>query len=383
MRPDRFITLNLIRPLRRLTPRASRLASLPLLMYHSISDDPESGVGPYFRVSTSPGRFREQMQWLKDRGCRGVTLSDGLAWLNDSSPSPPRGEGRGEVSLSPLRPSLPQIGNRKSEIGNIKPVVLTFDDGFRDFYTAAWPILREFGFTATMYLPTSFIGDTRRCFTPSPRRGAVPSLAGAGEGGSAGAEPDAGCGGRTNLGGRSEVPPSTLNPQPSTGDNRECLTWAEVLELHRAGMEFGSHTVNHPKLVELPWARVESEIRDAKAEIENRLGVPCPKFAYPYAFPQANRDFVVRFKDLLKSNGHDACVTTQIGRHHLGDDGLQIKRLPVNQDDDLPLLAAKLDGDYDWLAPLQCSVKGIRAVIAPKPKPVHALPGRERISAAD
>jgi len=50
-------------------------------MYHSISDDPETGVSPYYRVCTFPRRFAEQMKWLADWGYRGVTLSEGLAWL--------------------------------------------------------------------------------------------------------------------------------------------------------------------------------------------------------------------------------------------------------------------------------------------------------------
>jgi len=289
MRFDRFITLNLVQPFCRMlvTRHASRVTSLPILMYHSISDDPEPGVRPYYRVCTSPQRFREQMQWLKNNGYQGVSLNAGLK-------------------------SKSEIGNRKSEIGK---VVLTFDDGFRDFHTAAWPILREFGFTATMYLPTAFIGN-------------------------------------------SSCHPSPVIRHAFRG--KECLSWEEIQELHRAGIEFGSHTVNHPKLFELPWKQVELEIQNSKLEIENRLGVPCATFAYPYAFPQTNRDFVHRFKDLLMTGGYETCVTTQLGRHRPDDDALQIKRLPVNQDDNLPLFAAKLAGDYDWLGRFQSLSKTLR-----------------------
>ncbi|MES1168557.1 MAG: hypothetical protein ABUL61_05255, partial [Oleiharenicola lentus] len=52
---------------------------LPILMYHSISADPEAGVGDYYKVCTSPSRFAEHLQWLADWGYRGVTLSEGLA----------------------------------------------------------------------------------------------------------------------------------------------------------------------------------------------------------------------------------------------------------------------------------------------------------------
>ncbi len=58
--------------------------------------------------------------------------------------------------------------------------------------------------------------------------------------------------------------------------------------------------------------------------------------------------------------GYETNVTTQLGRHRPGDDALQIKRLPVNQDDDLPLFAAKLVGAYDWLGRFQSLSKMLR-----------------------
>jgi hypothetical protein len=110
-------------------------------------------------------------------------------------------------------------------------------------------------------------------------------------------------------------------------------------------------------LVDLPWPDIQSEIADSKAQIENQLGAPVKAFAYPYAFPQTRRDFVDRFKDLLMAGGYETCVTTQIGRHRPGADPLQIKRLPVNSDDDARLFQAKLEGGYDWLALPQGMIK--------------------------
>ena len=288
-------------------------------MYHSISDDPEPGVRSYYRVCTSPQRFREQMQWLKDNGCRGVTLSEGLKLKAESRDPKSEIKTKASSEISAFSFQLSAFEQR--------PVVLTFDDGFRDFHTAAWPVLREFGFSATMYLPTAFIGS------------------------------------KSEIGNRkSEIllSPSECHSSPVTRHNfrgRDCLAWEEIQELHRAGIEFGSHTVHHPELVNLAWPEIESEIRDSKSEIENRLGVPCAAFSYPYAFPQTNREFVGHLKEMLLATGHTTSVTTQLGRHRPGDDALQIKRLPVNQDDDLPLFAAKLAGDYDWLAFPQGMIK--------------------------
>jgi peptidoglycan/xylan/chitin deacetylase (PgdA/CDA1 family) len=126
MRIDRCLTLSLFR--RKSDKR------VPILMYHTISDDPEEGITPYYKVATSRRRFAEQMQWLDDAGYVGVSLEDALA-----HPAGSRSDGR-------------------------VPVALTFDDGFSDFYTQAQPVLERHAFTATLYLPTAFIASSRKSF---------------------------------------------------------------------------------------------------------------------------------------------------------------------------------------------------------------------------
>ncbi len=139
---DRFLTLRVIHPLQQLAVwNGANRRRLPVLMYHSISDEPEAGVLGYYRLCTSPRRFAEQMLWLREHGFHGVTLSEGLSWLEQ--------------------------GDNKSQgaIG-ARPVAITFDDGFHDVYQVAFPILRSHGFHATVYLPTGFIGSSRLCFQP-------------------------------------------------------------------------------------------------------------------------------------------------------------------------------------------------------------------------
>jgi peptidoglycan/xylan/chitin deacetylase (PgdA/CDA1 family) len=266
---DRSISLYLSAPLYR-AGWGKRGTHLPILMYHSVSSDREEGVGPYYRLATSPNRFAEQMQWLGDLGCVGVALEDALPLL------------------------------RSGKINGRRPVAITFDDGFRDFHSAAWPVLRQHGFTATVYLPTGFVSRERKLF-----------------------------------------------------HGKECLTWDEVRELRQNGIRFGSHTISHPTLYGMTWSEIETETANSKERIQQELQEEVTSFAYPYAFPQEDRRFTERFIDLLRKTGFQHCATTVIGRAEADDDLFLLKRLPANSSDDKPLFTAKLDGAYDWLGLIQ------------------------------
>jgi peptidoglycan/xylan/chitin deacetylase (PgdA/CDA1 family) len=275
---DRLATLYVFHPL------AERLVShevrIPILMYHSISDASDDRH-PYYQTTTSPARFAEQMRFLKENGYRAEPLSQAVKTL------------------------------ARNESGIPKPVVVTFDDGYRDFYTNAYPVLAEHGFSATMFLPTGYIGDRRLSF-----------------------------------------------------NNLECLTWSEVRELHGAGMEFGSHTVTHPKLKELGPEAVEEELRCSKAAIEDQLGGEAACFSYPFAFPETMRPFVGKLRETLLTCGYRHGVSTMIGSATTGDDPLFLRRLPVNVSDDLRLFRAKLEGGYEWLYRFQRLKKSVGTVVA-------------------
>ncbi len=274
-----MITLCLARPVKSVGLAASGRA-LPVLMYHSISDDPENGVAPYYKTATSPARFEEQIRFLSEHGFESVDLAEAIRLLNTKVPT------------------------------TTKPVVITFDDGFRDFHDLAFPILKKYGQSAIMYLPTAFIGNERRSFK-----------------------------------------------------GRECMTWDEVKSLQGQGIAFGSHTVNHPKLYELPWKEIEEELANSKENLERELGGEAPSFAYPFAFPQQDQPFTDRFTRLLRQYGYRNCCTTMAGRVRPGDDSFRIKRLPVNGCDDPALFAAKLAGAYDWFAHPQNFVKRARRLL--------------------
>jgi peptidoglycan/xylan/chitin deacetylase (PgdA/CDA1 family) len=290
---DRLITVGLMDPALRILRAFGRRETnpvVPILMYHSITDDPEPGVSPYFRLNTPPAVFRAHLQLLRDEGYTVLTLRDTINWME---------------ALHVGESSFIDFASAPSKVAAI-----TFDDGFDDFRTAAWPILMEFGFTATMFLPTASIGWERRAFK-----------------------------------------------------GRDCLTWDDVQRLHAAGIEFGSHTVNHPKLWELDEDCLVRELTESRQAIEQVIGESANTFAHPYAFPRTDKRYVSRFRKAVSAAGYRCAVTTSLGRARFSDDLLTLKRLPVNGADDRSLLRSKLAGAYDWVSLPQFLLKKVKSTI--------------------
>jgi peptidoglycan/xylan/chitin deacetylase (PgdA/CDA1 family) len=283
---DRFATLYLVNPLR--SSAANRTPLIPILMYHSISDGSEDNCSenkreaaahPYYRTSTSPQRFAEQINYLHSNGYRTVSLAEAVS-------------GRGQSPVAD------------------KQVVITFDDGYHDFYRHAFPVLSQCGFSATVFLPTAYIGES-----------------------------------------------------PVSFKGRDCLTWTEVRELNHHGIRFGSHTVTHPQLRDLSPSAIKDEISGSKKTIEEKLGSEVDSFAYPYAFPQTDTDFRNMLRDLLLQAGYRNGVCTIVGLARSKSDPFFMERLPVNSCDDDVLLQAKLAGAYDWIAKFQYASKLTRACL--------------------
>lgn len=152
--------------------------------------------------------------------------------------------------------SLPQAvdGLRRGEPFPDCALVITFDDGYHSVYEQAFPVLQRYGMTATVFLTVGTKGNTE--------------------------------------------PPARL---PSM-EGRPMLSWGEIREMHRWGIEMGSHTLTHPDLTRWPRDRMETEVRDSKVIIQEALGAPVSSFAYPYGFcDRPSRDC---------ARQHYACATT-------------------------------------------------------------------------
>jgi peptidoglycan/xylan/chitin deacetylase (PgdA/CDA1 family) len=175
-----------------------RAALCPVILtYHSISEADSP-------LKISPRLFIEQMEWLR-ANVRVAPLAEVVVALAERKPLPER------------------------------TVALTFDDGFRDFYSSAAPVLRRFGLPATIFLPTGYCG-------------------------------------RTN----------SWPGQPDWVSKEALLDWKQVAELAHNGFSFGAHSVNHLVLPALSVDEAEHEIAGSKAQIEEHTRQRVDLFAYPY-----------------------------------------------------------------------------------------------------
>jgi peptidoglycan/xylan/chitin deacetylase (PgdA/CDA1 family) len=187
-----------------------------------------------------------------------------------------------------------------------KCVVITFDDGLLDFCVTGFPILKAHGFSATVFLPAGLMGG---------------KLAG-----------------------------------------QDVMSWADARALSVEGVAFGSHSLTHPKLIGLKSAELVGEIAKSREKIMNELRREVIYFSFPYAFPEQNKPFVKTLANLLKNSGYRAGVTTKIGRGSREDNPLFLKRLPINDYDDISLFKAKIEGGYDWLHAGQNIFKKIKTL---------------------
>ncbi|MFQ5621768.1 MAG: polysaccharide deacetylase family protein [Paracoccaceae bacterium] len=176
-------------------------SDVDILMYHSISD----AAGP---TSIREPVFRAQMAALADADASLLSLDDFLAWHG----------GRIEVKAP--------------------AVVLTFDDGFADFSSRAWPVIRDFGWPVAVFLPTSHVGSV--------------------EGWKGIAQPP-----------------------------RRLMSWDEISRLAGEGVGFEAHSASHPDLRQLDDARLEQEIVGCMEVIEHRTGRRPRHFAPPYGLATA------------------------------------------------------------------------------------------------
>lgn len=243
---------------------AARLTGLyrpTILMYHSIDDS-------HSAISVSPAKFCVQLRYVKENGYQVLSLAE-LAFLS-----------RAGRKLAP------------------KTVVLTFDDGFANNLTVALPILKDFGFKATVFVATGYCGGSNVWGNPS-------------------------------------------NPRFPT------LTWPQLLQLSKEGIEIGAHTVSHPKLTKVPLAQAKEEIANSKRMLEEDLGQAVLSLAYPHG------SYNQQIRDLVEEAGFAVACTIESGTVQCGDDLFLLKRVYVRDSMSMVEFKASLTSAIDWYARLK------------------------------
>jgi peptidoglycan/xylan/chitin deacetylase (PgdA/CDA1 family) len=225
-----------------------------------------------------------------------------------------------------------------------RPVAaITFDDGYRDTHELAWPILRELGLPATVFIPTAYIGARRslphdrlhRLVMQAHARGFslhVPLI----KGGLAQGTVTALCEESDPFERSDQLAHLPLELRESVVRSLEdfwdveqeewpndcsLLDWEMIGEMAGAGISFGAHTDNHVILTREEESAAEREIQRSKQILEERLGQPVRHFAYP-----AGR-YNAAIKSMLARAGFEAAVTTERGINRRGDDLLELARV--------------------------------------------------------
>lgn len=215
---------------------------------------------------------------------------------------------------------------------------ITFDDGYADNVEVALPILLKHGICATFFLASGFLNGGRmwndrvvEVIRTAPERMDLDSL-GFGQLtlDSVGARQQAI---RVLLEGLKYLPLAAREERVDrlcalgadggpTGDLM--LTSDQVRELHRAGMEIGGHTINHPILAGMGAAAAREEIAGCKQQLEETIGAPVRWFAYPNGKP--GKDFLAEHVAMVRSVGFDGAVSTAWGAAAPGHDLFQLPR---------------------------------------------------------
>jgi peptidoglycan/xylan/chitin deacetylase (PgdA/CDA1 family) len=250
-----------------------------ILMYHCVSDFPCEKAIPYDNVP--PELFKTHMKILASEHYNVISLRVLAKAIESKQDIPPR------------------------------TITITFDDGYKNNYLNAFPILENMGFCATFFLIVNAINkrqpfehllwDTasRRHFLRHP-------------------------------------------------ESRLPFNWREVQEMARNGMEFGSHGLTHRSIGYLEPEAARREIFESKAVLENAISKKVKCFSYPFG-SHIYSDFNAQTEGILRDAGYEGACTTEIGAVSKGNSVYELRRIPIRETDNSTAFKQKIVGAYDWV----------------------------------
>lgn len=241
--------------------------TIPILLYHSIdSHRPKA----YSRWVVTPACFESHLALIRDEGYQPITVETLAAAKASGRTVPP------------------------------KCVIITFDDGLADFLLNAMPILSRFGFPASLYVTSGYVGGMARW------------LAHLGQG------------------------------------DRPMLSWPQISTLADAGIEIGAHSVSHPQLDLVERHKARREIVESREAIEDAIGRPVRSFAYPHGYStRATRQMVSEAGFLAACGVRNALSSSR-------EDPFQLSRVIMEQSMAPATIARILAGSGLPVAPAAC-----------------------------
>ena len=215
---------------------------VPILAYHDVSPHPHPA---FRRYSVTDRQFARQMRWLAASGYETIDMDTLVVARRDGGVLPRR------------------------------PIVISFDDGYRGCAEHAVPVLRERGFTAMFYLVSGLMGSTSRW------------------------------------------------TGPAVGDELPLMSWDTARRLASEGFQCGAHTVTHPRLTDLDAARCRTELTESRRRLEDELSRPVVHLAYPFGAC----DSAVR--KMAAEAGYTTACSTRRGLSAPDDELLALPRVMV------------------------------------------------------
>jgi peptidoglycan/xylan/chitin deacetylase (PgdA/CDA1 family) len=232
---------------------------LPILSYHHVGVRAEP-FG-HSRLWVSSDRFSQHLAFLAEEGYRCLTLRDCIPYLSEDAPLLHRA------------------------------IVLTFDDGYADFISHAYPILKQYGFPATVAVVTGAVGHSSRW---------------------------------------------------DVGWESPIMTWPDIIALSRDGIEFASHTVSHPHLTHLPSGMARQELEDSRLTLEAKIAMPVTTLIYPYG------DVNEEIEGAARIAGYAAACSDVRGNRHRPWERLRLKRVPMDEFVTVDRLSQRLSSFYGY-----------------------------------
>ena len=286
----------------------NRMDVLRVLNYHRIGivADEKDILDPSL-LSATPEMFELQMQFLADE-YHVLSLEDLLAHHRTRQPLPPRS------------------------------VVVTFDDGYRDFHDLAWPILKKHGIPAILFVPTAFLSGDGQLFWWDRLYQAIVSTHH-----TVVSVPEIGS---WKLGlpedrfsifdavkhqlkqmphrkmlalvddilDRLDVVPETEN---------QLLTWEDLARLSSEGLYVAAHTRSHPILSRISLSEIRLEVRGSQEDLKTHLGTTWPVFAYPVG---GHAELVSDLPEILESENFEIGMTLIEGHNQFQNSNMYLLR---------------------------------------------------------